>query len=267
VDGQGFEVRWNFTGVRPGSYTAIVRVSDTTGGFIYCSMRVIVRSPPTVVRGGKRETGRAFLLPDQTETEGYGLYSYFLLGSPPSDATHERYLKALIEYLKFPNVIELEKNIQHYHRISLKKARRKLNITYLPIKDRHGQDILKNLTPDHYTEVAQWVLAHYDYARARVLLNNLPGDRREGPYIVSFLKPLSGDSLSTPYLYQDQSWVPPHLVALWMKEFLNQATQERFWEPSTGEQLVLKLRTTIGILAVGLPEVQNALEDWIAWIS
>ena len=52
----------------------------------------------------------------------------------------------------------------------------------------------------------------------------------------------------------------------WVREFLNQAAQERFWEERTGQQLALKLRLTIGILGVGLPEVRKALDTWIAWV-
>jgi len=62
------------------------------------------------------------------------------------------------------------------------------------------------------------------------------------------------------------SRIPTHLVFLWAKEFFNQAAQERFWEESTARQLALKLRTTLAILAVGLPDVRKGLDDWIAWI-
>jgi hypothetical protein len=98
-------------------------------------------------------------------------------------------------------------------------------------------------------------------------LRNLSGQRRDAPYIISFLKPLSSDGLEPPYLYQDQSNVPPNLVSLWMKEFLNQAAQERYWEENTGRKLALNIRTTVGILALGLPDVKNSLSDWIAWVA
>ena len=51
-----------------------------------------------------------------------------------------------------------------------------------------------------------------------------------------------------------------------MREFQNQAAQERFWEPRTMEILTLKLRTTIAVLAIGLPEVQSAVHKWISSI-
>ncbi len=56
------------------------------------------------------------------------------------------------------------------------------------------------------------------------------------------------------------------LAAWWIREFLNQAAQERFWEPKTADVLVLELRTTIAALASALPDVQKALDTWISWI-
>ena len=66
--------------------------------FADCVIRVIVKAQSPPVRGS-RETGRAFLLSDQAETTGYGLYSYLLLGSRPTAATRERHLKSIAEYL------------------------------------------------------------------------------------------------------------------------------------------------------------------------
>ena len=46
---------------------------------------------------------------------------------------------------------------------------------------------------------------------------------------------------------------------------MNQAAQERFWEESTAKRLVVKLRTTVAVLALGLPDVRAALEDAVDW--
>jgi hypothetical protein len=133
--------------------------------------------------------------------------------------------------------------------------RGQLNITYLPLT-----------APPPVEASAEWVLEHYNYARARVLLRALPGVHRNGPYIVSVLQPLSGVGvLSGKYLYQDMSSVPPDLVLLWVKEFLNQAAQERFWEEDTARQFVLKLRTNIGRAAKAWPHVQAAIVTLIFW--
>ena len=113
---------------------------------------------------------------------------------------------------------------------------------------------------------AEWILEKYDYARARTILRLLPGTHRDGPYIVSALRPLAAPTPLGPVLFQDLSRVPPHLVSAWVKEFLNQAAQERFWEERTGQQLAHRLRLTIGVLAEGLPEVRKALDSWITWL-
>lgn len=260
ISGEGAEVSWDFTGVASGAYAAKVSVKQASGA-ADCSIRIIVVAVPTgQPLRGDRETGRSFLLPNAAEENGYGLYSYLLLGSRPTAASRERYLKAIEEYLRFPDITRLE---------NFKPPRRTLNITYLPLQAFPSREMEKRMADEHYGEVAEWVLKQYDFERARVLLKGLPGDLREGPYIVSFLKPpkWNGSPQSRPYLYQDQSAVPPHLVSLWAKEFLNQAAQEQFWQDRTAIQLVLKLRTAIGIMAAALPDPKKSLVNWIAWVS
>jgi hypothetical protein len=271
LEGRGAEVRWTLTDVRPGRYAAAVRLLDGRGPITEeCIIRIIVTPavaergtiaplpgvavpPPTPSQPSTRarETGGAFLLPDQAETPGYGLYSYLLFGAPPSNGARERYRSALEAYLGLiPDITALEQYVPPAE----------LNIAYVPVRaapDRHA-------APDR-------LLADYDYARARSLLRLFPGGNREGPYIVSSLRPLGGpDQLAaqpTPYIFQDLSKVPPHLVASWVKEFLSQAAQERFWEDRSTERFALKLRVTVGVLAAALPEVKKALETWIAWVQ
>ena len=91
-------------------------------------------------------------------------------------------------------------------------------------------------------------------------------DGRDGPYIVSSLTPLGETPAATgPYLFQDLSAVPPTLASEWIKEFLNQSAQVRFWESRTAAMLSLRLRTTLTVLADGLAAVQSGLGGWITW--
>jgi hypothetical protein len=205
-------------------------------------------------RGGPPEdaliitgTGLAYLVGTQPEDQGYGLYSYLLFASPPTHATRERYLAAVTAYVELISPIRiLEEYLQ----------RRRLNITYLPLT----VSLPEGLPPE---DTPQWILEHYNYTRARLLLRTLPGVHNEGPYIVSLRKPLRLGTIQTePYLYQNLSWVPPRLIELWVKTFLNQAAQERFWEERTAQRWVLHLRTAIAILAEGLPEVRHASAEW-----
>lgn len=247
--GSGSEVQWNLAGAPSGFSKATVTVTNAGTKVGECSMEVIVTEPERAARPVLRETTRTFLSKVQKEEAGYGLYSYLLLGSPPTDASRVRYLRAIEAYLNLILPLDdLQETVDH----------KKLNITYLP---------LKNPVPARPT--SQWLLDNYDFGRARVLLDLIGGGYREGPYIVSSLRPLSGaDALTTKYLFQDLSTVPTDpkdLVSWWIREFQNQAAQERFWTPQSVEILALRIRTTISVLAMGLPEVQKQVAAWVAW--
>jgi hypothetical protein len=239
----GNTARWSFDGVPAGSHRAVVRVTETSRRPIECTVNVIVRDTDDVLRAGP-EGGGAFLPSGQNEAPDYGLYSYLLLGAAPDDATHDRYLRTLDSYLrKVPHITRLEQYLPVDQ----------LNVVYVPVI----------VSPTNEVR-ARWLLDHYDFARARFLLRRLPGSLRQGPYFVSSLQPL-GNAAQTPreYLFQDLSTVPQHLIDSWVIAFLNQSAQERFWKPSTVEALNLRMRTLIGVLAVGLPDVRRSLKDWV----
>jgi hypothetical protein len=249
IQGSGSEVQWNLTEAPSGFSKATVTVTNAGTKVGDCSMEVIVTEPERGAKLMLRETTRTFLSKVQKEEAGYGLYSYLLLGSPPTDASRVRYLMAIEAYLNLILPLDdLQETVDH----------KKLNITYLPLK-----------TPVPARPTSQWLLDNYDFARARVLLDLIGGGYREGPYIISSLRPLSGtDALSTKYLFQDLSTVPTNpkdLVSWWIREFQNQAAQERFWTPQSVEILALRIRTTISVLATGLPEVQKQVATWVAW--
>jgi len=246
IVGRGHEVQWSFADVpsRPDPFQATVTASLASGESGSCSVQVFVDTKER----GTPETGRSFLRKEQTEVPGYGLYSYVLFGSRPGASNRERYLRAIEAYLQA---------IEEINKLQVRFSKSKLNVAYLPVEVAPGPK-----------PAAAWLLDHYDYVRARAWLDLLPGNHREGPYIVSVLEPLGSGSLPARYLFQDLSGVPAQnsdLISWWVREFMNQAAQEHFWQPRTAELFVLKMRTTIGILAVGLPEVQKALESWISW--
>lgn len=248
LEDRGREARWDLAGLRPGIYAAEVRATEGPAAST-CIARVLVRQD-TGPRGPMpspmpaRETGSALLAPGAREVAGYGLYSYLLLGAPPAAATRERYVKAVEAFWTIvPDIAALEQYV----------PRAELNVAYVPVKEARAS-----------RAGADWIVDNYDHARARSLLRHVPGANRDGPYLVSTLRPLA-DGTGGQYLFQDLSSVPPHLAASWVKEFLNQAAQERFWDERTGARLALKLRVTVGILGEGLPEVKKALDTWISW--
>lgn len=247
------ELRWELKNTKPGNYLATVRATDNGAEAAECSVQIIVESSEQDIpdKGRRsahgRETGKSFLLPTQHERKGYGLYSYLILGGPPSDNSRGRYLKTIEAYLALlPDVIRLEKYF----------APSELNITYLPINDAPPSAIDTKV-------LAEWVLDHYDYARARSLIRHLRGDNRDGPYVVSVSVPLSERKPLSDYLWQDLSGVPAQLAGSWIKEFMNQAAQERFWETRNLPQLRLKIRGAIAVFAMALPDVQNSLDSYI----
>jgi hypothetical protein len=253
ISGGEHEVEWSLKGVepRPGPYKASVKVSLPSGESASCSIQVFVAkvdlTSATAEERGTRETGRSFLVKGANEVPGYGLYSYLLLGSrAATESTRDRYRKTIQSYL---DTVEQVERLLYY------LPPNRLNVAYLPI------EVAPSSAP-----TADWLIDNYDYARARSFLDVLPGNLREGPYFISALKRLSSSSPVDHYLFQDLSGVPSDIDFLWVREFLNQAAQERYWNPPTAELFVLRMRTTIGVLAEGLPEVQQSLGAWIAWL-
>jgi hypothetical protein len=247
----GSEVTWSFENVRaaPRSFQATVTVKIAKYPDKSCSVEVYVTEAE---RSEVRETGRSFLIKGGSkEPEGFGLYSYLLFGTRPEASNRQRFVRAVEACLQR---MEDVTKLQGYRSPST------LNVTFLP---------LETAPPSPSSPVsADWILDHYDYARARVLLGSLPGDLREGPYLVSVFKPLAS-AVPREYLFQNLSLIPDDddkLISWWVREFLSQAAQERFWEPRTFDSFVLKLRTTIAVLSSGLQPVQKGLESWVSWI-
>jgi hypothetical protein len=190
------------------------------------------------VAAANRVTGTSFLT--DNETPGYGLYSYLLFASRPTPTTKERYDKALLAWLSLPSA-------QGLLREQLPKEL--LNIFYVPTKSEPLA-----LTLDE-------VWASYNYERAVVLLNKIPGEHSTGPYLVSTLAPLSAGK-PPQYIFQDLSTVPPHVVILWIREFQQRAAQERPWSARMLPQFLLNLRTAVAQAATALGHASNTL----AWI-
>ena len=238
-------VEWNPNGIDSGSYTLTVTVTSAEGSLGSCSLVVVVgKENRSASHKAPRQIARAMLLKDRPESQGYGLYSYMLLGSPPNDSNRERYEKFVQAYL---SRIEKLEELERWFTSS------QLNITYLPVDSE---------PPDTCTTA--WVLEHFDYARARFLLASVPGIHGDGPFIVSSYKPLQGpDTLSKPFVFEDLSSAPPDVVAFWVEQFKSQTAQQRSWDKDSLNLLVLKLRTAIAIFATALPEAQKAVFQWI----
>ncbi len=240
---------WALANVLPGIYRATVQSGASTAAES-CSIRIVVTEKVRSERPAV-ESGSAFLLPDDTEASGYGLYSYLLLGAAPVDSTRERYTQVISAFLSLvPALTEFDRSMHP----------KDLNATYLLVTAKAPEKVS-----------ADWVLQHYDYARARSLLRLLRGQTRVGPYFLSSSTPLMGaGEIARPYLVQDMSGLPQapkDLASWWVREFMNQAAQQRFWDTRNAQEFTIKLRTTLAVIGAGLPEMQASLKDWVAWIG
>jgi len=248
---------WRLAGVAPGFYSAAAEISADD----QCSISVIVRLPPITSRGDQaRQTAKRLLVPGENEVSGYGLYSYLLLARHVNGKNKERYLASILSILDFPDADELEHYVTRYRKISSKEARKRINITYLPVRRAPPDDVLELWEEQSLPEVAEWVLANYDYSRARAILDILGRDGANGPYIVSFIEPTG--SFDGRHLFQDQSNVPADLVSLWTQQFQFQAAQEEYWDEPVAKNLMLRMRTWIAVAGQGLPLIRKALVDW-----
>ncbi|MCD4814542.1 hypothetical protein K8S19_12735 [bacterium] len=195
------------------------------------------------------ETARCFLLRGHDQPSGFGLYSYLLFGDKPTESSRERYLAALSTYL----------DLEAIEDSSYRDHPEKLNITLLPL-----------LTAPGPAPLPERLLKKYDYARARAFLRTLPDQktRNSGPYLISTTKPLDPESyIVEPYLYQDLTLVPRDLIQLWVRDFKQQAAKPRFWEKNAMREMAKTLRTTVAILAQGLPDILSGLGSSIQLVE
>jgi hypothetical protein len=262
IEGAGREVRWRLAGVRPGIHTATVQLAAAGSAPRQCAVQLMAVAGEIDLRGGHRASGRAWLLPGQTEDTRSGLRSYVLFGAPPAAVEQkERYLRVLEEYLKFPSSELLEK-----YYLSANLPLDALNNVYLPLKSAPSPEIMQDRrSADSYLPAAEELLRRYDYERALVILADVEGEHHQGPYIVSY--PTHDDPVNQPYIFQDLSWVPSQVIPLWMREFLNLAAQERNWSKPRTTSFVLRLRTIIAVGGSGYGVVQKSVGDLVGYYS
>lgn len=194
-----------------------------------------------------------FLLPNEQEKTGYGLYSYLLFRAPPQNPEEEaRYLKTLESYLA--QLRDVEELLQRHVRPS------QLNVSRIPVTTRPHSD-------PSLTKWAENVLAVYDYATAEILLNKLDKAYQRGPYLISVQRPLTqtADPVSL-HLLQDLTGMVPGLAKEWVIYFTYVTAQQRSWADQSLHSFTLKLRNTIAVASKVTPEVAKSLVSMIQLI-
>jgi hypothetical protein len=207
----------------------------------------VVAPPPD--DGIGHEPARALLVGNAPETPGFGLYSYVLFGVRPTAATRPRYLRTIAAWLE---------SVDSVAAMRTQFSPAELDVTYLPVLAEPPADVAGGAGE------AAWLLERYNYPRARALLDRLGGARRQGPYLVSYGRPLSGlREEPRRYLVQDLSTAHPDVADLWVRTFLARASRPRYWEPAAGEQIALEMRNALAHVKDGLPAVREALVVWV----
>jgi hypothetical protein len=242
---------WNPNGAPQGSYTLSVTVTAPDGSTGSCSLVVVVVA---ATRGGGGETARrirsALLLPGKKEEENFGLYSYLLLGSRPNDSNRDRYLAFLKAFTD---------TVVAWDKLHEQLSPPQINITYIPVRD----DLAPATAAAADFKIADWLLDHYDYTRAKKLLESIPGATTDGPYIISSNHPVP-ESGPRPerYLSEDLTGVPVPIVKFWVNQFRIQTAQER-WDRATLSGVALRMRTGLEIASIAYPEIRGAIATLI----
>jgi hypothetical protein len=239
---------WDLTGVDPGRYEATV-TARTQVGIETCSLDIFYQNQPIYRGTNAIEAGRSLLQKGAKEPGSYGMYSYLLFGEPENDGNSERYRKALEAYMSL--VIPLEQMEAYFDR-------NQLNVFQIPVtvKPRPREKL-----------TLEQLLAGYDFARARLLLGHAQSGLGDGPYLVSSLSPLESQPGGVLVLIQDLSRIPPSIIDLWVREFLNQAAQGCSWKTDDFRSFLLRVRTVIEIVATGYPQVKSGLEQYIKLVE
>ena len=202
-------------------------------------------------------TVRDILYTNTSEAYGYGLYSYILFPKKPDENTRPLYLEVTKAYLR----LNRSADMSEYENI------KNLNITYflldLDLRDISQYDIPKIRQG---LQNPEWILNHYDYARAQSLLRKIPEKHNAGPYIFSSLTPLTsltrGTVKNSYYLYHDLTGVPLRLVGLWVGAFEEQAAQQEFWNSLTLTNFIKVLRKHMAHVGAGIGDIYKTFEYW-----
>ena len=197
-----------------------------------------------------RPTGRGWLVANESEPAGYGLYSYLLFGSRPSEATRPVYVA--IVNASLGKVEPIERQLQAGY------APPQVNLYLIPLYSQPPMDLKPG-------DLANWMVDNYNYARASRILGAVPSGGT-GIYIVSVLaKPIDpSQQIHPPYLWQNLSHVAPAIAPAWIQHFMNQAAKEAPWDENMAEKLALDLRNEIeqvaGEVNITLPAMATAIK-------
>jgi hypothetical protein len=139
-----------------------------------------------------------------------------------------------------------------------------INNTFIPVTSRKD---ISPWTPEHQ---AQWILANYDYARSRAILNHFEENTPDGPYFISASVPL-GIRIHVPsndrVIMQDLTLTTRDNIGRWVNAFIQQARRQDFRRPDAKQQMFLHLRNAVSVVAELGPAVISRVDELIKWVS
>lgn len=205
------------------------------------------------------QTGRAFM-ENCREDKGYGMYSYFLLPSPPLEHDRDKIHTIIKTFLRKVSTTE---SLESYF------DKTQINITYLPVSNAQAiQSLLDTgsngeAIPEILLDTAaDMILSFYDFGCAKYILSKLPGAHHDGPYILTSKKPVvSHGYADSIVLNQDISWAGHGLDEVWVKEFLKQIESKRSFSDNFIDQLALNLRVFVNRMANTIPKVLDGFDS------
>jgi hypothetical protein len=252
---------WDFTGVGAGAYRATAILSRDSVEVGRCSVVVLV-ALETETKGAKLLTGRSLLVGNQSDVpkdgSEYGLYSYLILLNPPADDEREKYLIIIATFLrKSPEILELE---------AYGVPKSDLNIAYIPLDERPDQAFNKHVASKNFQAAAAWVLNHYNYNRAKVLVRWITKNGIRGPLIVSYPMPLGGQSAldEKHLLVQDYAEIPENLSLRLIQKFFDRAGQTS-WSSNGLEAFAERVVIIFSVIAEGAGKAKDVVDDWVLW--
>lgn len=242
----GEAVRWRLP-AKPGEVRARAEVRSTEHGSAACEVVAEVFAPlppgPGPTRG--QLAARMSLLRGASEPPGFGLYSYLLFDrAPADDVARERQLRALESYLREIDALETLSDL---------RPPSQLNLTLVPLL-RSVTLPARLVDAAEIRRAAEALLAQYDHARARHLLDALGDAAPRGGVALVARREVAAEG-SSHWLVMDLGSVSPTLAADWVRAFCWLGAQQRSWGEASLVRLGLHSRNALAVAAARLGEI------------
>jgi hypothetical protein len=181
------------------------------------------------------------------EPKNAGAYTYFLLPIDEAGVHRDRVLGVIERILR---AVSPESEL-----IAAGTRTSKINVYQFPVLTS-APDSAKTTA-----ELARWVLDHYDYSRARTILQTLQRPSTTPPLLISSLEPLSQntDVPITPLLAQRLDLDDDDTLLLWVDQFIAVSANRAEWNVAHFNEVVLSMREFANKLAASGKDVPSSI--------